>query len=170
MRTVTAVILFLAAQGLFAQSITTQFTARLVISGGDDLAPVVADAVEPEIGLTQALHVTTPNASAPRILGFVNPSVSIPFNSRIRQLEATWNGTPLPLIDPTGTGIVEEAHSYGSMIPFFKPLFSVAAIAPGTGTLQIHGFDSSHTELATVSIPNLTIVAPPPPVASSAIA
>src|SRR6202040_1377611 len=79
-------------------------------------------------------------------------------------------GTPLPLIDPRGTQLTEEAHTFGSMIPFFKPLFSLTGIPPGNGTLEIRAFDAAHTQLASVSIPNLSVVRPPAPIPTATIA
>ena len=147
-----------------AQTITTQFTARLTESGDNPpLAALVADAQAAPDSLTSALRVTTPNEQAPRLLNLVNPAIAIPFDSKVREIEAFWNGVPLPLIDPSGTLIAQEAHSYGGMIPFFKPLFSVAAIPVGNGTLEIRAFDSAHSQVAAVSITNLTIVRSPPP-------
>ncbi len=147
-----------------AQTVTTQFTARLTDSG--DNAPimaVVADATEPAEALTPPFHVAVPNAQAPRIINVISPAIAIPYNSQIRQIEAYWNGTPLPLIDPGRTELTEEAHSFGSTIPFFKPLFSVIGVPAGNGTLEIRAFDASHTQIATASIPNLTIVEHPGP-------
>ena len=140
-------LLVVSSTNLAAQTVTTQYTARLTDSGDapQPLMPVITDAVEPEAGITPALHIPVPNAQAPRLLNLVNPAVAIPYNSTIRQVEAYWNGTALPMIDPFGTLLVEEAHSYGPMFPFFKPLFSVAAVPAGPGTLEIRAFDSSHT-------------------------
>src|SRR5207253_11228217 len=73
-------------------------------------------------------------------------------------------------IDPRGTQLTEEAHSFGPMIPFFKPLFSVATIPAGDGTLEIRAFDGGGTQVASQSIEGLTIVKPPAPVATSALA
>lgn len=161
----------LVAAPLLGQTVTNQFTAKLTDSGDNaPIMPVVADATEPAEPLTAALHVSVPNAQAPRLMTLVSPAIAIPFNSSIREIEAYWNGTPLPLIDPFGTQLTEEAHSFGSTIPFFKPLFSIAGLPAGNGTLEIRGFDASHTQLASVSIPNLTIVTPPPPVATATIA
>src|SRR5438067_3533469 len=118
-----AALLLVAA----AASAQTQFTARLTHSGDNPpITPVVADATEPTEPLTPALHVAVPNAQAPRIMTLISPAIAIPFNSRIRQIQAFWNATSLPLIDPRGTQLTEEAHSFGPMIPFFKPLFSIA--------------------------------------------
>src|SRR5437870_696730 len=165
-----AVLLFLAATA-HAQMVTTQFTARLTDSGDDPpIMPVVSDATEPTEPLTPALHVAVPNAQAPRIMTLISPAIAIPFNSRIRQIQAFWNATSLPLIDPRGTLLTEEAHTFGPMIPFFKPLFSLAGIPPGNGTLEIRAFDAAHTQVASASIPNLTDVAPPAPIATATIA
>ncbi|PYQ56895.1 MAG: hypothetical protein DMF58_19650 [Acidobacteria bacterium] len=165
-----AVLLFLAATA-HAQMVTTQFTARLTDSGDDPpIMPVASDATEPTEPLTPALHVAVPNAQAPRIMTLISPAIAIPFNSRIRQLQAFWNATPLPLIDPRRTQLTEEAHSFGPMIPFFKPLFSIAAIPAGDGTLEIRAFDGGGTQVASQSISGLTIVKPPAPVPTSTIA
>src|SRR6266568_4851473 len=122
----------LASLVLLAQGVTTQFTAKLTESG--DNPPIMAvptDATEPAEPLTPAFHVATPNAQAPRLMNIISPAIAIPYNSPIRQIEAYWNGAPLPLIDPRGTQLTEEAHSFGPMIPFFKPLFSLAGITSG---------------------------------------
>ncbi|HEY8132474.1 MAG TPA: hypothetical protein VII12_11350 [Thermoanaerobaculia bacterium] len=156
---------------LFAQTVTMQYTAKLIDSG--DNAPiigVVADAIEPPEALTPAFHVAVPNAQAPRLLNIISPAIAIPYNSPIRQIEAFWNGTPLPLIDPERTELTEEAHSFGSRIPFFKPLFSVAAVPPGNGTLEIRAFDAAHVQLARASIPNLTVSRPPAPISTATVA
>ena len=155
----------------FAQVVTTEFTARLTESGDDPpLAALVADAQSAPDSLTPAFSVPVPNAQAPRLLNVVNPAIAIPYGSTIRQIEAYWNGFPLPLIDPRGTELVEEAHSFGPMIPFFKPLFSVAAMAAGPGTLELRAFDSAHVQVASVSIPGLAVVKAPPPIAIGTLA
>src|SRR5205809_1094453 len=66
--------------------------------------------------------------------------------------------------------LTEEGHTFGSMIPFFKPLFSVASIPAGDGTLEIRAFDGGGTEVASKSISGLTIVKPPAPVSTATIA
>src|SRR5438445_338074 len=89
----------------------SRFTARLTASGDDPpIMPVASDATEPTEPLTPALHVAVPNAQAPRIMTLISPAIAIPFNSRIRQIQAFWNATSLPLIDPRGTQLTEEAH------------------------------------------------------------
>ncbi len=163
------------AAPLLGQTVTTQFTAKLTDSGDNPpIMPVVADATEPAEPLTAALHVAVPNAQAPRIMTLISPAIAIPYNSPIRLIEATWNGTPLPLaqpiFDPFDSGITEVPHSFGTQLPFFKPLFSVAGIASGNGTLEIRGFDVSHTQIASASIPNLTIVLPPAAIPTATIA
>lgn len=171
MKRMFALMLF-ASVTATAQTVTSQYTAKLTDSGEDPpIMPLVADAAEPpETALTPTLQVAVPGVQAPRLLNVVSPAIAIPYASRIRQIEAFWNGTPLPLIDPRGTGLTEEAHSFGPMIPFFKPLFSVASVPAGNGTLEIRAFDASHTQIASVSIPNLSVVRAPTPVATSAIA
>src|SRR5581483_3705956 len=52
---------------------------------------------------------------------------------------------------------------YGSTIPFFKPLFSVASIPAGSGTLEIRALDAAGTQVASQSIGGLSIVKPPTP-------
>src|SRR5437867_543471 len=161
----------LASLVLLAQVVTTQFSAKLTDSG--DSPPIMAipaDATEPAEPLTPAFHVAVPNAQAPRLMNIISPAIAIPYNSQIRQIEAFWNGTPLRLIDPRGTLLTEEAHSFGPMIPFFKPLFSLAGIPPGSGTLEIRAFDAAHTQVASASTPNLTVVPPPTPVPTATIA
>jgi hypothetical protein len=152
----------------------SQFTDGLTGSGGttptEFITPVVSDAQASPGALTPLFSVGVPNAQVPRLMNFVQPAIAIPYNSNIREIEAYWNGTPLPLIDPSGTGLAEEAHAYGSPIPFFKPMFSVAAIPAGSGTLEIRAFDGSHVPVTNISIPNLSVVKPPTPVAASTIA
>jgi len=168
MKRIAVLILWAAAAS--AQSTTPQYTARLTDSGDEPpIMAVVADATEPSEPLTPPFHVAVPNAQAPRLMNVINPALAIPYNSTIRQIEAFWNGTPLPLIDPSGTQLAEEAHSFGPMIPFFKPLFSVAAIPPGNGTLEVRAFDAAHVEVASQSIPGLTVVRPPQPVPTATI-
>jgi hypothetical protein len=162
------VCVFYAAMAA-AQTVTEQTTARLIDSGDGPIVPVPAGATEPAEPRVLPLRVAVPNAQAPRLMTLVNPSIAIPFDSPIRQIQAFWNSTPLKLVDPSGTGLVEEAHSYGSMIPFFKPLFSLTGIAPGSGTLEIRALDAGGTQVASVSIPSLAIVAPPAPVATTTI-
>ncbi len=150
---------------------TAGYTALLTASGSSTPLPVVAGAQAPaEPGLTAPLHVSSPAASCPSMLGLINPAIAIPFDSTVREVEASYNGVALPLIDPKGTSLVEEAHSYGSMLPFWKPLFSVAGVASGAGTLQVRGYDGGHNLVSSVSIPGLQVVAPPAPVATAAVA
>src|SRR5262249_44122669 len=49
---------------------------------------------------------------------------------------------------------------------FFKPIFSVEGAKPGVGTLEIRGYDGSHTLVSTVSIDGMQVVPPPPPLAA----
>jgi len=102
---------------VLAQIVTTQLTAKLTDSG--DNPPIMAvpsDATEPAELLTPPFHVATPNAQAPRLMNIISPAIAIPYNSPIRQIEAYWNRTPLPLIDPRGTQLTEEAHTFGDMV------------------------------------------------------
>ena len=168
MKKLMAIPVVLLTASVSAQLITSQYTTRLTDSGDGPVMPVVADALEP--GVTPLLRVTTPNAQAPRLINLVSPAIAIPYASKVRELEAYWNGVPLQLIDPEQKEITEEAHSYGSMIPFFKPLFSVAAVGAGPGTLELRAFDASHTQLASVAIPGLEVVKAPAPRSAAAIA
>ena len=170
MRTLFAALLIAVATAAAGQTITNVTTAKLIESGDGPFVAIPAGATEPAEPRVPALTVTTPNGQTSRMLNLVNPSIAIPYGSPIRQLQAFWNGTPLFLIDPARSGIVEEAHSYGSMIPFFKPLFSLAGLPSGSGTLQIRGLDASGAEIARVDVPQLFIAAAPQPVAISAIA
>jgi hypothetical protein len=147
-----------------------EFTAVLSGSGSTDPLPLVSDAQPSPDGLTPAFSVGVPNAQSSQLLNFVNPAIAIPFNSPIRMAEAYWNGTPLPLLDTSATEVTEAPHSYGSPYPFFKPVFSLASIPAGAGTLEIRGFDGSHVQLASVSISNLTVAAAPATLSSAAIA
>jgi hypothetical protein len=148
----------------------TQFTAILTASGSSDPLPLASDAESSPDGLTPAFNVGAPNAQAPRLLNFVNPAIAIPFNSPIRMVEAYWNGAPLPLLDTSATEVTEEPHSFGSTIPFFKPVFSLAAVPAGPGSLEIRAFDGSHVQLASSTVSNLVVSTPPAPVASTALA
>jgi hypothetical protein len=166
MKRVLAFLLLLAASAA-AQNVTNQTAAKLTDSGDNaPMLPLIADATEPAGLHVSALHAAL---STSRVMTLVSPAIAIPFNSPIRQIEATWNGAPLVLIDPTGTQLTEEAHSYGSMLPFFKPLFSLAGVAPGNGTLAFVGFDAAHVQVASTST-DLTLVAPPAAVSTAAIA
>lgn len=133
--------------------------------------PIPAGAKEPgEAGLTPILHVSSPGPQCNKLLGMVNPAIAIPYNGQVRRLRAYFNGKALPLVkDPVAYGM-EEAHSYGTMIGFFKPLFSLAAIPAGTGALNIRGYNSDHQLLKSITIPNLTIYKPPAPVSFNSIA
>ena len=165
-----AASLILFSTAVAGQTITNQTTAKLIESGDGPFVPIPAGATEPAEPRVPALTVTAPNGQTSAMLNLVNPSIQIPYNSPIRQLQAFWNGTPLYLIDPAGSGIVEEAHSYGSMIPFFKPLFSLAGIPSGSGTLEIRGLDAAGSEISRVDVQNLFVAAAPQPVATSTIA
>lgn len=170
MKPTFAALLIAVTTTVAAQTITNQTTAKLIESGDGPIVAIPAGATEPDEPHVPALTVTAPNGQASRMLNLVNPSIAIPYNSSIRQVQAFWNGTPLNLIDPTGSGIVEEAHSYGSMIPFFKPLFSLAGLPSESGTLEIRGLDAAGSEISSVKIQNLFLAAAPQPVAASAIA
>ena len=71
-------LLVVSSTNLAAQTVTTQYTARLTDSGDapQPLMPVITDAVDPEAGITPALHIPVPNAQAPRLLNLVNPAVA----------------------------------------------------------------------------------------------
>ena len=169
MKRIAAILIVIAAVAN-AQTVTTQTTARLTESGDDPkIAALIPDATDTAEPITPALSVPVPNAQAPRLMNFVGPAIAIPYNSRIRQVQAFWNGQPLPLIDPAGTLLVEEAHSYGPMLPFFKPLFSLQNIAAGAGTLEIRALDAAGTQLASVAIPSLSVVKPPAPISPASI-
>lgn len=161
----------LVAASSVAQTVTTQTTAQLTDSADTPaILPLIPDAVEPAEPRVPALTVAVPNGQAARMMNLVDPAIAIPFNSPIRQVRAFWNGTPLNLIDPAGMDIFWEAHTQNSQIGFFKPLFSLAGIPPGSGTLEIRAFDAGGTQVASVSIPSLRVVAPPAPLATAAIA
>ncbi len=150
---------------------TAGYTAMLTTSGSTSALPVIADAQDPsEPNMTPAFHVSVPTAQCNRMLGFVNPAIAIPTTSKIREVEATWNGTPLSLIDPSGAEVAEDAHAWGSMVGFFKPLFSLSSIPAGSGTLAVKAFDGGHNLMTTVSLPNLTIATPPAPLTAAQIA
>ena len=149
---------------------TQQTIAVLAVSGASGTPPagmpVLADAQEPsESGLTSPLHVTGPGANCPRLMHLFNPAIAIPTNSTIREISATFNGTPLTLLDEGMTELTETPHSYGEQIPFFRPLFSLDGVTPGKGSLVVTGYDSSHTMVGSQTIPNVEVVAPPPPLA-----
>ena len=142
----------------------SSFFVRLSDSGSTAPLPVLSDAQDPaESGLTPALNIGAPGPECPRLIHLINPAVAIPTSSTIRDLEARWNGTPLAVIDPGHSGLVEEPHGYGSSIPFFKPLFSLAGLAAGSGTLEFRGYDAAHNLISTVAIPDLEVALPPAP-------
>jgi hypothetical protein len=152
-------------------------THTLQLTGSGDNAPYlppIADAQAPAEPLTPALTVMAPNGQCPHLMTRVSPAVAIPYNSSIRALEGYWNGTRLPL-DPVHGGpdseLLEEAHNFGpQQMPFNTPLFSLANLPAGKGTLEIRAYDASNKEVAAYSIPNLEIVTPPAPVATTTIA
>jgi hypothetical protein len=144
-------------------------TTAFLTDSGESLPPtplaVVANARDPaEPGLTSPMHVSTPSAACARLLHLFSPAVAVPSSSRVREIEASFNGTPLTLMDPGTSQVTEVPHSYGEQMPFFKPLFSLEGVAPGVGTLVINGFDGSHGLVASQSIPGVQVVAPPPAV------
>ncbi len=171
---IPVILAMLATSPSLAQAqtytVTNLFSALLTNSGSSSVLPILADATDPsEHGLTPALKVNQPNALCPKLLNVVNPSIALPTNSSIRQIQALFNDTPLPLIDDRGK-IIEEAHSYGSTISFWRPLFSVQPIPAGTGVLTIKGYDAGHALVATVNIPNLEVAKSPAAVAASDLA
>ncbi|HSP14738.1 MAG TPA: hypothetical protein VLV78_08300 [Thermoanaerobaculia bacterium] len=170
-RWIVALVFLTVCLSASAQTVTTETTSKLTGDGPDaPMLPVPAGAVEPETGLTPTLSVNVPNGQAPHVFNLVQPFVAIPYSSSLRQFDATWNGSPLFLIDPAGTQLNEEPHGYGSNFDFFKPLFSLAGKPAGAGTLEIRGYDASHALLSTVSIPNLILATEPAHVATATIA
>lgn len=171
MRTATAALAILTiCSGASAQTVTSQTSAQLTGDGpGAPMLAIPAGALEPEVGLTPVMSVRLPSSQAKHVFNLVMPSITIPYSGSVRQVEAFWNGSPLFLIDPSGTGLNEEPHGFGSNIDFFKPLFSLAGKTPGAGTLEIRGYDAAHTLLSTVSIPNLILASEPAHVATSTI-
>jgi hypothetical protein len=143
----------------------------LTDSGSDEPLPVRSEATEPaEPGLTAPLHVSVPAKGCSKLLGIVNPLVQVPTNTPIRRLEAYWNGTRLPMLDPRGTEWTDEAHSWGSPYPFFQPLCSLAGLPAGEGFLELRGYDAEYGLIARAIVPDLTISLPPAPVATERIA
>ena len=168
--TLVALVVVSICWSASAQTVTNQTSAQLTGDGPNaPMLAVPAGSVEPEVGLTPALSVKMPSSQAAHIFNLVMPSITIPYSGSVRQVEASWNGSPLFLIDPSGTGLNEEPHGFGSNIDFFKPLFSLAGKTAGTGTLDIRGYDAAHTLLSTVSIPNLILASEPAHVATSTI-
>jgi hypothetical protein len=126
--------------------------------------PLVAGAQEPaETGLTPPLHVTAPAAACPRLVGLVNPALAIPTSSSIRRIEVAWNGTLLPALQPLQSEVVETPHSYGEQLSFFRPLLSLAGIAPGAGTLQVTGYDAAGVVVTRQDLPGLEVATPAAP-------
>jgi hypothetical protein len=122
--------------------------------------PLIPGALEPaETGLTPPLHVTVPAAACPRLVGLVSPAVAIPTSSSIRRVEVAWNGTPLPALQPLQSEVVETPHSDGEQLSFFRPLLSLAGIAPGAGTLQVTGYDAAGVLVARQDLPGMEVVA-----------
>ncbi len=147
---------------LFALTATAQVTSvTLTDSGGGPALPLPAGAFEPaEAGLTPPLKMVTPTARCNQFQSVVNVGVALPFSSPIRKLEGRWSGALLSMINPYPNEWVEEAHAYGDMYPFFKPLFSLNGVAAGPGTLEIRGYNAAGAQLAAVSQPG-RVVAPP---------
>lgn len=156
-----------------------QYTLLLTDQGDPaPIMPVISDALEPsEPNLTQTFNVSVPNNQCTHLVNVVDVATQVPLNSHIREIEASFNGQALPLVDPWTQGagyrpfMLEDCHNFGPVkIPFNKPLFSVAGVPPGTGTLTVRAYDAGHSLLASKSISGLSVARGPAPVASSQIA
>jgi hypothetical protein len=154
-----------------------KYTLQLTGSGDKPalLAPVT-DAREPsESGLVPSFTVTAPSGACPHLMGRVSPAVAIPHGSSIRAIEGYFAGQRLAL-DPVhdespDSELLEEAHNFGpQMMPFNTPLYSLDGIAAGKGTLEIRAYDADYKQVAVWSLPDLEVVAPPKPIATSDIA
>jgi hypothetical protein len=121
--------------------------------------------------------VNAPNTQCPTVVGRALVSVTIPRNSTIRQVEGYWNGTRLPLVavynTPQDTLVDDYNVNYGGTdverIPFNTPLWSLAGVATGAGTLEVRGYDATNHLVSKVTIPNLYNSPAPTPVDSSAL-
>ncbi len=127
--------------------------------------PLLADAMDPpEAGLTQPLHVSVPGPACPRMVHFVSPAIAIPAASSVRAVEARWQDSPLRLMDPRRSEVVEEAHSFGAQLAFWKPIFSLAGLPPGRGALEVRAYDAAHQMVASQRIEGLELAQPPAPI------
>src|SRR5262249_29297084 len=107
-------------------------------------------------------RVGVPNAACSQFLHYVSPAIAIATDSPVRMVEATWNGTPLTLIDPGQSEVTETPHSYGEQIPFFKPVFVLDGVSPGAGTLEIRALAQPRTLPPTQQTAGPAAAAPPP--------
>jgi hypothetical protein len=127
--------------------------------------PLVNGAREPaEPGLSLPVRISTPNPACGRLLHLFSPAIAIPTSSAVREIEASFNGTPLALLDEGASQVTELPHSYGEQLPFFKPLFSLEGVGPGIGNLVFNAFDGQHNLVTSQSIQGMEVVAPPPAV------
>jgi hypothetical protein len=150
----------------------------LVLTDSGDMPPPLpplTDAVEPAEPSTPALTVMSPTGQCTHLMTRVSPAVAIPHNSSLRAIEGYFNGQRLALAPVHNlvpdSELLEEAHNYGpQMMPFNTPLYSLAGVPPGKGTLEIRGYDASYHQVAVYKIPNLEVVQPPAPVPTATIA
>lgn len=152
-------------------ALTMPQTVAVLATSGDDAPgaalPLLADAHDPpEAGLTPAVHVSTPAGNCPRLMHLFSPAVAIPLSGTVREIEASFDGAPLQVIGRGTSELTEEAHSWGEDVPFFHPLFTLDGVAPGTGTLVVNGYDGGHALVGSQTIPDVQVLAAPPPVAA----
>ncbi len=111
-----------------------------------------------------ALSIVAPNEQCPRVTRLISLAVGSAETSGAREIRAFLGGERLRLLDPADTAVVEPAHSSGSRISFFKPVFSLEGVRAGTGTLTIGAYDGDRRLLQSVRIPGITVAPPPRPV------
>jgi hypothetical protein len=150
---------------LGALSVAAQVSQVTLTDSGDTGAnvpyPIPAGALEPaEAGLTAPLKLVTPTARCSRFQSVINAGAAIPFGGAVRKLEGRWNGALLTQLNPYPTEWVEEAHAYGQMYPFFKPIFSLSGVPAGPGVFELRGLSGAGAQLASVSLPG-RVIAPP---------
>jgi hypothetical protein len=150
----------------------------LPLAGSGDVTQLLlplGNAREPGDPLTPSLSVRVPNAQCPHLMSRISPTVAVPHDSPIRAIEGYFNGQRLPLDNVYGQApdreLIDEAHNFGpQMMPFNTPLFSLAGLPSGKGTLEIRGYDADYAEIAVWKMADLEIVAPPAAVATARIA
>jgi hypothetical protein len=154
------------------------YTKQLIVANGaGSLVGAFSASPPSESALSPAMIVNAPNTQCPTVVGRALVSVTIPRNSTIRQVEGYWNGTRLPLVavynTPQDTLVDDYNVNYGGTdverIPFNTPLWSLAGVATGAGTLEVRGYDATNHLVSKVTIPNLYNSPAPTPVDSSAL-
>lgn len=115
--------------------------------------------------LSPSSSVVVPNAQCRRATRMISLALGSAETSTVREVRVDFEGTPLMPLDPAGSGIVEPAHASGWPVSFYKPIFSLEHVTPRTGTLRVRAYGSGGALVHTVSVPDITVVPPPPDVA-----